>query len=57
MDYFAQSTKTVAILERLALLNPSTLACQHGSVFRGDGAALLWELAAILDKELRDELG
>jgi glyoxylase-like metal-dependent hydrolase (beta-lactamase superfamily II) len=44
MDYYAHSTKTAAILERLASLNPTTLACQHGSAFRGDGAALLREL-------------
>ena len=57
MDYFAHSTTTGTILERLAKLNPTTLACQHGSTFRGDGAGLLRELAAILDKELRAELG
>jgi flavorubredoxin len=56
MDYFAHSTKTAAILERLALLEPKTLACQHGSAYRGDGASLLRELAKILEKELRDEL-
>jgi hypothetical protein len=26
------------------------LACQHGSAYRGDGAALLRELAASIDK-------
>ena len=56
MDYFAHSTKTGTILERLASLNPTTLACQHGSAFRGDGTALLRELAAILEKELRSEM-
>ena len=53
MDYYAHSTKTTAILEQLAQLNPTTLACQHGSAFRGDGAALLRELATILDREQR----
>ncbi|MFA6240207.1 MAG: hypothetical protein WC655_04715 [Candidatus Hydrogenedentales bacterium] len=53
MDYYAHATNTTAILERLASLNPATLACQHGSAYRGDGAALLRELAAILDKERR----
>lgn len=53
----AHSTKTTAILERLALLRPTTLACQHGSVYGGDGAALLRQLAAIFETELRaDEL-
>jgi hypothetical protein len=28
---------------------PSMLACQHGSAYRGEGAALLRQLAAILD--------
>lgn len=56
MDYYAHSTKTGTILERLAALNPTTLACQHGSAYRGDGAALLRELATILEKELRAEL-
>lgn len=56
MDYFAHSIKTGTILNRLASLNPTTLACQHGSAFRGDGAGLLRELAAILAKELRAEL-
>src|SRR4029453_12009813 len=48
MDYYADSTGTAAVLERLASLNPTTLACQHGSAFRGDGAGLLRELARIL---------
>lgn len=56
MEYYAHSTRTTAILERLAALNPATLACQHGSAFRGDGAGLLRELAATLDQELRAEL-
>lgn len=45
MDYYAHATNTSAILERLAALGPSMLACQHGSAYRGDGAALLRELA------------
>ncbi|MBX7258702.1 MAG: MBL fold metallo-hydrolase [Candidatus Hydrogenedentes bacterium] len=53
LDYYAHATNTTSILERLASLNPKTLACQHGSAYRGDGAALLRELAAILEKEQR----
>ena len=34
------------ILERLADLNPTTLAVMHGSSFRGDGATQLRSLAA-----------
>jgi len=50
MDYYAHSTSTTATLERLAALKPSMLACQHGSAYRGDGAALLRELAATIEK-------
>ncbi len=56
LDYYAHSTRTTKILERLASLNPTTLACQHGSAYRGDGAVLLRELAAILKAEQRNEL-
>jgi hypothetical protein len=49
MDYYAHSTGTSAILERLAALRPTMLACQHGSAYRGDGAALLRELAGRID--------
>ena len=50
MDYYAHATSTSAILERLAGLDPSMLACQHGSAYRGDGAALLRELASTIEK-------
>jgi flavorubredoxin len=53
LDYFAHACGSGAILERLAALRPTTLACMHGSAFRGDGAALLRELGAILESELR----
>lgn len=56
MDDYAHSTKTGTILERLASLNPTSLACQHGSAYRGNGAGLLRELAAILERELRAEI-
>lgn len=49
MDYYAHATSTPAILERLASLQPSLLACQHGSAYRGDGAALLRQLSASID--------
>ncbi len=50
MDYYAHSTSTTETLERLARLQPSMLACQHGSAYRGDGAALLRELAVTIEK-------
>lgn len=46
LDYYAHSTATPEILERLANLKPAVLACQHGSAYRGDGGALLRELSA-----------
>ena len=48
MDYYAHAPNTKAILERLAKERPTTLACMHGSAWRGDGAALLLSLAKIL---------
>ena len=45
LDYFAHGANTGAVLERLASLEPETLACMHGSAYRGDGAALLRQLA------------
>lgn len=40
---------TTATLERLADLQPTTLALMHGSSFSGDGAGALRELASQLD--------
>lgn len=51
LDYFAHSRDTGAILERLAALQPKLLGCMHGSAYSGDGAALLRELASILERE------
>jgi flavorubredoxin len=48
MDYFAHAPGTGATLERLAGEQPTTLACMHGSAWRGDGAQLLRALAAEL---------
>ena len=48
LDYFAHAPATDAMLERLAQEAPTTLACMHGSAWRGDGAALLRALAAAL---------
>lgn len=45
MDYFAHSRDTRALLEKLAETDPKTLACMHGSAWRGDGAMLLRALA------------
>lgn len=48
MDYFSHTKNADAMLERLASRNPETLACMHGSAWRGDGAKLLRELACSL---------
>jgi flavorubredoxin len=50
MDYYAHATSTSATLERLAGLQPSMLACQHGSAYRGNSAALLRELSATIER-------
>ncbi|RJG03898.1 MBL fold metallo-hydrolase [Noviherbaspirillum sedimenti] len=41
MDYFSHSTHAKMLLEKLARESPATLACMHGSAWRGDGANLL----------------
>ncbi len=51
MDYYAHAANANAILTKLAALRPTTLACQHGSAYRGDGAALIRELARKLTEE------
>jgi flavorubredoxin len=45
MDYFSHTKNAGRMLERLASTNPGTLACMHGSAWRGDGASLLRALA------------
>lgn len=48
MDYFSHTKNARAMLEKLASTNPATLACMHGSAWRGDGARLLRALADAL---------
>ncbi|BBU31114.1 hypothetical protein BTHE68_48480 [Burkholderia sp. THE68] len=45
MDYFSHTRNADAMFERLAQLEPTTLACMHGSAWNGDGAGLLRALA------------
>ena len=45
MDYYAHAPHTREVLHRLAAEKPQTLACMHGSAWRGDGSALLRHLA------------
>ena len=49
LDYWAHASSTGPTLERLASLQPTTLACMHGSAWTGDGAGLIRELAARLE--------
>ena len=48
MDYFSHTKHARALLEKLAATQPRTLACMHGSAWRGDGAKLLRALADAL---------
>ena len=48
MDYFSHAKSARVLLEKLASTNPTTLACMHGSAWRGDGAHLLRALADAL---------
>lgn len=48
MDYFSHTKNARGMLERLASTRPATLACMHGSAWRGDGAQLLRALADAL---------
>jgi len=48
MDYFSHTKNARVMLERLASAEPTTLACMHGSAWRGDGAKLLRALADAL---------
>jgi glyoxylase-like metal-dependent hydrolase (beta-lactamase superfamily II) len=45
MDYYSHTKNGREMLERLASTEPTTLACMHGSAWRGDGARLLRALA------------
>ena len=50
LDYFSHTKNARPMIERLASTSPATLACMHGSAWRGDGAQLLRELADSLEK-------
>jgi flavorubredoxin len=50
MDYFSHTRHAGEILDRLAETAPTTLACMHGSVWKGDGATLLRALGSRLSK-------
>ncbi|MGD8925711.1 MAG: MBL fold metallo-hydrolase [Thioalkalispiraceae bacterium] len=54
MDYFSHTTNAAEMLERLAATEPTTLACMHGSVYKGNGAAQLRGLAKALASPVED---
>lgn len=49
LDYYSHTKDGGAMMERLAALKPTTLACMHGPAWQGDGAALLRALGARLE--------
>lgn len=48
MDYYAHAPQTATLLAGLAMQEPRTLACMHGSAWQGDGASLLRQLSDAL---------
>jgi len=50
MDYYAHGPNTSAVLARLADMAPETLACMHGSAWRGNGGVLIRSLAASISE-------
>lgn len=47
-DYYSHTKDGPALIEKLAALEPTQLACMHGAAWRGDGATLLRALGARL---------
>jgi flavorubredoxin len=47
-DYFSHTRDLDALIDRVASLAPTTLACMHGSAWQGDGGALLRALGKSL---------
>jgi flavorubredoxin len=47
-DYFAHAPQTKAMLDAFAREEPTTLACMHGSAWRGNGSQLLRALGDAL---------
>jgi flavorubredoxin len=53
MDYFSHTRHVRQLIDKLRAFEPRTLACMHGSAWRGDGAKLLAALADCLDAPSR----
>jgi flavorubredoxin len=48
MDYFSHTRDVSPLIEKLAQLKPTVLACMHGSAWSGDGAGMLRNLGQAL---------
>jgi flavorubredoxin len=48
MDYYSHTKNAGPMIERLAAMQPTTLACMHGAAWRGNGGALLRALGGRL---------
>ena len=51
MDYYSDTRRARPVMEKLAAFAPATLACMHGSTWRGDGAKMLMNLAEAFGAE------
>lgn len=51
LDYFAHAPQTRRVLEALARHEPTTMACMHGSAWRGNGSQLLHALSDALSAD------
>jgi flavorubredoxin len=49
LDYYSHTKNARAMIERLAAMEPKTLACMHGSAWAGDGAKMLRALGDALE--------
>jgi len=50
MDYFSHTRMAEELLGKLAAEKPTTLACMHGSAWKGDGTSLLRALGETLSR-------
>ena len=47
-DYFSHTPDAMSMIEKLARLEPTVLACMHGSAWKGNGASMLRSLGHAL---------
>jgi flavorubredoxin len=47
-DYFSHTPDSMSMIEKLARLEPTVLACMHGSAWKGNGASMLRSLGQAL---------